>query len=305
MAHALIEHLRAHVLVVVAFALTGLCMAASQHINIPDISAFLDADKWNQISNHNTIHCKWTVHTSESVVKEEASFSMETIYEVLHAARVAPTNFTLAHMRNSPIRMMESHHPDSKILVPAVSPGGRSVSIADIPKHLHLSPEGMLCVEMLIANKHINVVVPFQETSEENYVHKHSAEALERFYRGAAFLVPPAETITIFHDKKLFADWMLSNNMSYLLPTVYKSKEEVVYPAVIKATTKTGGRGVVVVESLAELEAEIHHMNGSPYLIEEAITGKIEVCETWHRFQLFINHRYRQTLLLETALSWA
>ena len=260
-----------------AFLAAGLRIGASQLTNLPDVSAFLDAEQWGHISKHNSVHCTWTVHTSKHVTKEEATYSIETIVDVLHAARVASTNHTGSQIDNTHISMIEAHHADTHIVVPATSPGGRSVTIIDIPKHFHLTPEGMLCAEMLLANKTVNAVLPFLEESEQNYVHKHNTEALERFYRGAVFFVPPADTITLFHDKQLFADWMVSNNMSYLLPTVYKSNEEVVYPAVIKATTKTSGHGVVVVESLEELKKEIHRMEHQPYIIEEAITGKIEV----------------------------
>ena len=253
-------------------------MAASQQVNIPDVSAFLDAEKWAQISNRSSIQCKWTVHTSEGATQEEASFSMETIYETLQSVRLASTDHSGTHIDKDYIGMIEAHNTDAEITVPTTSPGGRSVSVIDFDIHFHFSVEGMLCAEMLLANKRITIVLPFQEGLEQNYLRRHNTEALERLYRGAAFLIPPAETIAIFHDKKLFAEWMASNKMRYLLPIVYKTIAEVAYPAIIKATTSTGGHDVVVVRSRYHLEAEILRFGGHPYMIEEAISGEIEVC---------------------------
>ena len=265
-------------LFVVAFLLlTGPCMVASQQIDISSVSAFLDAEKWSQISNRSSIQCKWTVYTNESATQEEASFSMETIYETLHDARMASTDRTGSRLVGTDIGMVESHNMDSKVVVPETSPGGRSVTVFGFDIHFHFSVEGMLCAEMLLANKRINVVLPFQEGLEQNYLRRHNTEALERLYRGALFLIPPAETIAIFHDKKVFAEWMASNNMEYLLPTVYKTIAEVAYPAVIKATTSTGGHDVVVVRSRYHLDAELRRFDGHPYMIEEAISGEIEV----------------------------
>ena len=256
-------------------------LAASQHVNIPDLSAFLDADQWSHISNRSSIQCTWTAHTSEGVAKEEATFTVDSIVEVLHSLHVAASDRTGGPIVNTHISILESHSPDTILSVPVSSPGKLSVTIIEVTKQYHLTPEEvMLCAEMLLASRRINVVLPFQVALERTYVTKHNTEALERLHRGAAFLVPPADTIDIFHDKKLFADWMVSNNMSYLLPTVYKTIEEVAYPAVIKATTNTGGHDVIVVQSRGMLEQEIQNFGNKPYIIEEAISGEIEVRES-------------------------
>ena len=266
-----------HMLFALAFLAAGLRIGASRHVTLPDVSAFLDANKCVQILLHNSVHCTWTVHTSRGTTKEETDFTVETIVEALEAVRVSSTSHTGSQFDNTHISILESHATNTSTVLSATSPGGRALTVIGFDPHFHTSPEGMLCAEMLLANKRVNVLLPFQEAIELNYVRKHNTEALERFYRGAAFLVPPTDTVNIFHDKQLFAEWMVSSNLRHLLPTVYKSKKEAVYPAVIKATTNTGGRNVVVVHSRDELEEVIRQLDHQPYIIEEAITGKIEV----------------------------
>ena len=260
----------------------GLNIVASQQVDLSSGSAFLDLNMWRKISRRTSVQCKWTVHTSDGVTQADVKYPINAIFEALQSVRSEATNHTW-HQRPSEqhIHLLESHGPSTHIDVPAASPGGRSVKIYNLEVNFLLyTIEGILCAEMMLATKLVNVVLPFQEEIEYIYLHKHSPGALERLFRGAAILVPPAETITLFHDKKLFADWMESNNMSYLLPTVYKSAEEVVYPAVIKATTKTGGRGVIVVKSRRELDDEINNFGNQSYIIEEAISGEIEVIQS-------------------------
>ena len=88
-------------------------------------------------------------------------------------------------------------------------------------------------------------------------------------------------TLNILGNKLAFKDFMRSVNLSSYVPAQYHSLSEVRYPCVLKLNPMTGtnSKGIHIVRNESQLIALIdHHDKAEPYLLEEAIVSKSEIC---------------------------
>ena len=157
--------------------------------------------------------------------------------------------------------------------VPKSSPSGRPVTYISAFME---SPAQRVCTEMLLYSGRVDVVLPFSEIDEFALTSVHNVSYLERHF-GIPFLIPPPPAISDFRDKAAFARWMVGQGFGEFVPAVFSELSDVTFPAVVKPTNETSGRGVTVVLTASEMFTAIDKLQGSPYLIQEAIPGKIEI----------------------------
>ena len=240
-------------------------------------SVFLSQEQWASLSSTDHVNCLWFSSSHDVFLRDPSharalkkyKLSLEVAHTVLSSIQ---SHRGTLEISAAELRVVE-HWPVSAI-PPESSQSGKAVSI--LFGFNMTSAEQLLCLEVLMASKRIDVVLPYKEWEHAIIQGFHDVDFLEQHF-GIPLLSTPIETMTTFRDKGLFVQWMHDNGLSAFLPTIYQSTSDVVFPVVAKVTDGERGEGVGIAHSKDELDRTIATFSGHNYIIEEAIPGKIEV----------------------------
>ena len=137
-----------------------------------------------------------------------------------------------------------------------------------------ITPQALLCIEMMAIRKEVDVISGFLIDGEYALTQYHNVSFLEEYF-SLPIVSATRDIFYIFQTKDQFAAWMRRNSLSTYVPNDYKSPDNVIYPCVVKAASLAGGKGIFVVNNRAELDKAVSAQQGK-YLLEEAITGSTE-----------------------------
>ncbi len=87
---------------------------------------------------------------------------------------------------------------------------------------------------------------------------------------GARLLLPPAEVVSMFHDKLLTAQWARANNLWH--PTTCLVSESIRYPNVVKPRFGQGSVGVTIVRNEGD-DAAICEISSDDFIRQEFVDG--------------------------------
>ena len=93
-----------------------------------------------------------------------------------------------------------------------------------------------------------------------------------------ASLCPNPELLDLLGNKALFAAYLLANNFTAYLPTLYESEEAVQYPCVVKSLELNGGSGIKLAWDRATLSQIIQDKQecAEPCIVQAYIAGEQE-----------------------------
>lgn len=134
----------------------------------------------------------------------------------------------------------------------------------------------------------IDVIYP-QIVSSENFLHKNK-KTLEKHH--IKYLVNEKKLISTFVNKRKFYLFMMENGMDSYIPKLFKNKEDVMYPAIVKAETGGNGRNMQIVNNAEELESST--IDG---VISEYIEGIYEYASNiiWENGKILKSVTYQKT----------
>ena len=101
-----------------------------------------------------------------------------------------------------------------------------------------------------------DVVMPQTISHESALIRRHSIPVLEAHF-GLPIIAPPSLPVTKLSDKGIFAEWMMTNNMTAFTPRNYPTKEDIVYPCLVKWARGVFGMGIFLANNENELEVAI------------------------------------------------
>ena len=276
----------------------------------PHRSVFLSPEQRASFNNTDHINCMWFSSSHDVFLRDPSHARELRKYKLLlDVARTALASIQShrgpLEISTSELRVVE-HWPVSAI-PPANSRSGKAVSI--LFGFNMTSPEQLLCLEVLMASRRVDVLLPYKEWEHAIIQGFNDIDFLE-WHFGVPILSTPLDTMMTFRDKGLFAQWMHDNDFSFFLPTIYHAPSDAVFPVVAKVTDGERGEGVGVAQSREELDHTIASFDGHGYIIEEAIQGKIEVRSDVARSHApTYSHTYcnscRPTSSRAKACSWA
>ena len=243
------------------------------HSPAPNPSAIISDRDWTPLSRQPAVSCTWKVTYHDRAQTETATFPIGYIVDTLTSLQTSTSPSPAAEDEGSAfLRVLENEHAADYHVI-ELTQGGLMVSI--ITGLSYHSAGDMVCMEMLLAERRLDVVLPFHESEELYMINKHPVEYLERLYR-ASFLIPPPAAVSTFSDKSDFAQYLHDHGLGMYLPTIFHAVEEVTFPAVAKVDEGTGGRGVYIVQNRAELDVALKHIGDQSHLLEEAVPGDSE-----------------------------
>ena len=124
----------------------------------------------------------------------------------------------------------------------------------------------------MITRGRFDVVMPQTISHEASMIGRHSIPVLEAHF-GMPIISPPLLPVTKLSDKGIFAEWMISNNLTMFTPRNYPTKDAIKYPCLVKWARGVFGMGIFLANNEAELEIAIKKQPQGGWLYQEAIPG--------------------------------
>ena len=136
--------------------------------------------------------------------------------------------------------------------------------------------DDVICLELALMRRELDVVLPFDVDVEIKLASKHSVEILERYF-SAGLMMTDGKTADFMHNKKVFTHWLVESGYADYVPRVFDDPKTVVFPAVVKPSSKGFGTGIAIVHTDTELRNAILALDmENSIVIEEAISSPIE-----------------------------
>ena len=131
---------------------------------------------------------------------------------------------------------------------------------------------GRMCLEIMIREGMVDVVIPLSVQSELNLTMYHSLKHIEQTL-STPIIMPDRHTIEMLSDKNNFTTWMHEHGYGDYVPRTFRNLESITYPSIVKHSGGEFGVGTSIVHNITALEAVISKLDPRNVVIQEAITG--------------------------------